>query len=109
MNDPIIAYRAIFDALVRDQRYLKSLDWGRPRSGHPEGTVRAHIAELEPNLEALRPRLTELEYWKLKVLIHSHDTFKGTAGKSRAPLDWFFEQIAGKVQSRISGTELRWR
>lgn len=29
----------------------------------------------QPNL-ALRPKLSELEYWKLKVLVHVHDSFK---------------------------------
>jgi hypothetical protein len=69
-------YRTIFDAITSDPRYLANLDWGEPRSGHPEGTVRAHIAEIEPNLEALRPRLSDEEYWKLRLLVHTHDSFK---------------------------------
>ena len=70
---------AIFEALTRDARYLANLDWGKPRSGHPEGTVRAHIAEIELNLATLRPKLSEEDYWKLKVLIHTHDSFKAEA------------------------------
>ncbi len=69
-------YRSAFEAIVADPRYLANLDWGQPRSGHPEGTVRAHIAEIEPNLESLRPKLTDEEYWKLKLLVHTHDSFK---------------------------------
>ena len=69
-------YRVAFDAIVTDPRYLQNLDWGEARPGHPEGTVRAHIAEIEPNLEALRPKLCEMDYWKLKLLIHTHDSFK---------------------------------
>jgi hypothetical protein len=42
----------------------------------PEGTVRAHLAEIEPNPEALREKLTDDDYWKLKLLIHTHDSFK---------------------------------
>ena len=75
MND----YPAIFDALTRDERYLANLDWGQPRRGHPEGSVRAHIAELERNLRHFRPRLSDDDYWKLRILIHTHDTFKGEA------------------------------
>ncbi len=70
-------YKAAFDAIVNDPRYQENLDWGEARPGHPEGTVRAHIAEIEPNLEALRPKLNETDYWRLKLLIHTHDTFKG--------------------------------
>src|SRR6516162_3042311 len=72
-------YQAIFQAITSDSRYLANLDWGEARPGHPEGTVRAHIAEIEPNLELLRPKLTEDEYWKLKLLIHVHDSFKTQA------------------------------
>lgn len=72
-------YRAIFAAITSDARYLANLDWGEPRWGHPEGTIRNHIAELESNLAALRPRLSGQECWKLKLLIHTHDTFKPEA------------------------------
>jgi hypothetical protein len=72
----MIDYKASFDAVVKDPRYLKNLDWGEARPGHPEGTVRAHIAEIEPNLETLRPKLGDVDYWKLKLLVHTHDSFK---------------------------------
>jgi hypothetical protein len=75
----MIDYQAIFEAIVRDPRYQGNLDFGEPRPGHPEATVRAHIEEIERNLEALRARLTEAEYWKLKILVHTHDSFKREA------------------------------
>jgi hypothetical protein len=72
-------YRAVFHAIVADPRYQGNLDWGEARPGHPEGSVRAHIAEIERNLEALRSKLSEADYWKLKVLLHTHDSFKRDA------------------------------
>lgn len=72
-------YVSILDTIQRDERYRRNLDWGKPRAGHPEGTVRAHIAELERNLKQLRPKLSELDYSKLQVLIHVHDSFKAEA------------------------------
>src|SRR6516225_231707 len=72
-------YRAVFDAIVTDPRYQANLDWGEARPGHPEGTVRFHIAELERNLEVLKPKLSESDYWKLKLLLHTHDSFKPDA------------------------------
>jgi hypothetical protein len=72
-------YQKILDAILADPRYQRNLDWGKPRRGHPEGTVRAHIAELERNLDRLAPRLSEEEHGKLRLLIHTHDTFKGEA------------------------------
>jgi len=80
-------YRKAFEAITADPRYAKNLDWGEARPGHPEGTVRAHIAEIEPNLETLRPKLTDEEYWKLKLLIHTHDSFKGESKQGVAISD----------------------
>jgi hypothetical protein len=80
-------YSKLFEAVTMDPRYLANLDWGEPRSGHPEGTVRAHIAEIETNLDRLRPKLTGEQYWKLKLLIHTHDTFKAEAQSGVAITD----------------------
>lgn len=70
---------------MADERYQRNLDWGKPRSGHPEGTVRAHIAEIEQNLERLKSRLSDTDYAKLKLVIHTHDSFKAEA-KSNVPI-----------------------
>jgi hypothetical protein len=75
----MLNYKEIFAAIASNPRYQRNLDWGKVRPGHPEGTIRAHIAELERNLERLRAKLSETDYWRLKVLIHTHDTFKGEA------------------------------
>jgi hypothetical protein len=72
-------YQETFEAIIADPRYLVNLDWGQPRSGHPEGTVRAHIEELERNLASMGAKLSNEEFWKLKILIHVHDAFKGEA------------------------------
>ena len=72
-------YRSVSNSVITDPRYQGNLDWGEARPGHPEGTVRAHIAEIEPNLEALKSKLSESDYWKLKVLVHTHDSFKRDA------------------------------
>lgn len=64
------------ERVLHDPRYLANLDWGKPRSGHPEGTVRAHITELLANLERLRSRLSAEEAAKIELLVHTHDTFK---------------------------------
>ena len=66
--------------MISDPRYEKNIEYGAPRAGHPEGKVKFHIAELEENLEKLVPRgISEEQYWKLKFLIHVHDTFKAEA------------------------------
>lgn len=72
-------YQRLTEQVLADERYRKNIEfeYDRPNSGHPEGKVKNHIAELEANLERLKPRLPDEEvYWKLKFLIHVHDTFK---------------------------------
>jgi hypothetical protein len=70
----------ILARIISDPRYQKNIEYGEPRSGHPEGKVKYHIAELEENLEKLVARgISEEQYWKLKFLIHVHDTFKAEA------------------------------
>jgi hypothetical protein len=70
----------IFEKITADTRYQKNIEYGEPRSGHPEGKVKYHIAELEENLEKLAEHgISEEQYWKLKFLIHVHDTFKAEA------------------------------
>ncbi len=73
--------QAIVQQIIAHPRYLANIEYGEPRPGHPEGKVKYHIAALEANLEALARRrsLTPDTYWKLKFLIHVHDTFKAEA------------------------------
>jgi hypothetical protein len=73
--------KEIIEKIIADPRYQKNIEYGEPRSGHPEGKVKHHIAELEENLEKLAARhgISEEQHWKLKFLIHVHDTFKADA------------------------------
>jgi hypothetical protein len=72
--------KKIVQEIMADPRYQKNIEYGEPRSGHPEGKIKYHIAELEENLETLALRgISEEQYWKLKFLIHVHDTFKADA------------------------------
>ena len=71
--------KEILESIVADPRYQRNIEYGEPRLGHPEGKVKHHIVELEANLEKLAPRISEEQYWKLKFLIHIHDTFKAEA------------------------------
>lgn len=74
-------YKRIFEAITSDPRYQRNLEWGKPRPGHPEGSVRAHIAEVDQNLETMceKVSVSEIDYWRIKLLVHTHDTFKGEA------------------------------
>jgi hypothetical protein len=74
----------ILEKIKADPLYQKNIEYGEPRPGHPEGTVKNHISDLEANLEKLQRmgRIhSEDDYWKLKFMIHVHDLFKAEAEK----------------------------
>jgi hypothetical protein len=72
--------KSAVERVTSDPRYLKNIEYGKPRPGHPEGKVRYHISELEENLESMKLMgISEEQYWKLKFIIHVHDTFKAEA------------------------------
>lgn len=77
-------YQLALRSVQNDPRYRQNLDWGKPRSGHPEGSVRAHIEELEGNLSKLPVAAGSQEHWKLMLLIHVHDSFKKESCKGVA-------------------------
>ena len=74
--------KEIIELIKADHRYLKNIEYGEPRPGHPEGKVRLHIQDLEKNLELIKLKgLSVNDYWKLMFVIHVHDTFKVEAVK----------------------------
>ena len=75
-------YQITLENIISDERYQANLKWGQPRPSHPEGTIAAHIEELETNLDQLKGRLSNDEYWKLRVLIHAHDICKPDARRT---------------------------
>ena len=84
----IYVWEEITERVQADPRYKKNIEYGSPRTGHPEGKIKNHIAELEINLETLKPRLPNpVYYWKLRFLIHVHDTFKAEAKRDVPILD----------------------
>ena len=79
-NHDALEIKKITEKIMADPRYLRNIEYGQPRAGHPEGKVRFHITDLEKNLEQMVHRgISPAVYWKLKFLIHVHDTFKAEA------------------------------
>lgn len=83
----MINYQEVYDEIRNTAHYKAGIKYGKPRKGHQEGTIQAHIKELEENLRTLTVlgKIPTQEYaWKLKILIHTHDTFKAEAKKDSA-------------------------
>lgn len=77
----------IWTKIVLTKEYEVGVTYGKPRTGHAEGRVINHLRDLDVNLDRMRPLLSEEEYWKLRVLIHVHDTCKYWAKRDSAIMD----------------------
>jgi hypothetical protein len=61
-------------ALIADPELREGLEWGKPRSGHPEGSVGAHVAELLQTID--RWGETGERRAELRFLALIHDSMK---------------------------------
>jgi hypothetical protein len=61
-------------AVAEDPDLLAGLEWGRPRKGHPEGSVAAHVADLLEKLDERGESGERRE--RLRFLALVHDSFK---------------------------------
>ena len=68
-----------------DAEFRRGLVWGKPRFGHPEGTIWAHILEVNANIDRLPVELPVRR--KLRIISWVHDTFKHIEHKGK-PRDW---------------------
>lgn len=69
-------FESVFLNIVSHPKYARGITYGKPRRGHAEGTVANHLKDLDANLDRIRGTIDDNWFWKLKILIHVHDTFK---------------------------------
>jgi hypothetical protein len=72
-------------SFLDDPGFCLGLQWGVPRYGHPEGTIMAHIVEVNANIDRL-PVDAETRRL-LRIVCWVHDTFKHIEDKG-SPRDW---------------------
>lgn len=72
-------------SFLDDAEFCRGLHWGVPRYGHPEGTIMAHIVEVNANIDRL-PVDAETRRL-LRIVCWVHDTFKHIEDKG-SPRDW---------------------
>lgn len=63
-------------AALRDPRVREGLAHGKPRPGHPEGAVGAHVAELWGIIDGIADLLSPAEAHDLRLLALLHDIGK---------------------------------
>jgi hypothetical protein len=60
--------------LTQDPELLEGLAWGKPRRGHPEGSIGAHVADLVERIDAEGLQGEQRELLRFITLVH--DSFK---------------------------------
>jgi hypothetical protein len=76
----IVAETELEKAITNDPSWKEGALWGKPRKGHPEGSVAAHIKEVLENIDSLEVSDSQREALRLIALIH--DTFKHRVNKN---------------------------
>jgi hypothetical protein len=72
-------------SFLEDAEFCRGLQWGVPRFGHPEGSIVAHIVEVNANIDRLP---VDVETRRLlRIICWVHDTFKHIEDKG-TPRDW---------------------
>ena len=64
---------ALERAILRDPVVIAGLAHGKPRWGHPEGAVGAHVAELWGIIDGIAGELSPTEIRDLRLLALLHD------------------------------------
>lgn len=67
--------------IAADGEWQAGARWGEPRSGHPEGRIADHIAEVLANVDRQAGSAEERERRRLPALVH--DTLKHEVDRSR--------------------------
>lgn len=60
--------------ITDDPAWIAGAEWGRPRRGHPEGTIKAHVAAVLNNVDDFFAGSPLRESLRLIAIVH--DTFK---------------------------------
>jgi RimJ/RimL family protein N-acetyltransferase len=69
------------EEICADPAWRAGVAWGEPRSGHPEGTVIAHIADVLLNVERVAAGAADRERLRLAAIVH--DACKRDVDRSR--------------------------
>jgi hypothetical protein len=77
MNDSHSPFRLeteLEQRIATDAEWQEGAEWGRPRHGHPEGSIKAHIAAVLRNVDDFYAESPLRAQLRLIALVH--DTFK---------------------------------
>src|SRR5919197_3137901 len=83
--------------IAAEPEWLEGIEWGDPRSGHPEGAVKYHIADVLENVDVEAASPDDRRRLRLAALVH--DAFKYQAPERSAPVG--SEEHHGSLAARF--------
>jgi hypothetical protein len=84
VNLPFELETDVEQRIAADPEWQRGAEWGAPRRGHPEGTVKQHVADVLANVD--REAETPDERRRLRLAALVHDSFKYKAPEGSAPV-----------------------
>ena len=69
-------------AIVNDADFIEGAEYGKPRSGHPEGAVKYHIKEVLENIDEFYGP-DDRDRKELRFIALVHDTFKHKVDRNK--------------------------
>ena len=69
--------------IAADPAWLKGMEWGRARRGHPEGAVKHHVAAVLANVEREATSSEERRRLRLAALVHDAFKYRAPEGSAR--------------------------
>lgn len=87
--------------IIENPEWQEGLFFGKPRYGHPEGKIIAHIHEVLANVENLHWKVSLQDYQRLRLITLIHDTFKHKVDETKPKIgDNHHAVIARKFAER---------
>lgn len=77
---PFVVETELERRVVTDPEWQEGARWGEPRSGHPEGCIADHVAEVLANVDV--QAASKDDRARLRLLALVHDTFKYEVDRS---------------------------
>ena len=88
-------------AIAADSEWRRGIEWGSPRRGHPEGAVKAHIADVLENVEREATSSDERRRLRLAALVHDAFKFRAPEGSARVGSPGHHGSLAAEFLARF--------
>jgi hypothetical protein len=88
-------------AIAAEPDWQEGIEWGSARLGHPEGSVKFHIAHVLANVEGVATSPEERRRLRLAALVHDSFKYRAPEGSARVGSDAHHGSLAAEFLERF--------